>query len=316
MAASLPTMVANATVSGLVVGNTSSNFWLFHPQRGFDLTHPSSPEGHTNLRQFQLLTSTAPVTIAPEKTALVVIDMQNYFLSDGMNNPRGPGHDAEELLLSEAFPAARKAGIQIIYVTWGISDEELAVLPPVIFRIFGYDETSESWNSAHEVENGAGKEYPLKITVGDDIGDAKFPDGSRVPAGRLLMRDQWNTALHEPFQKEFEKSQSSPLPDQRFHKARLSGFWGGETAALRFVNEKNITTLMFAGVNIDQCVLASLQDASNMGFDTILLKDGCATDSPDYAIKMTEYNCRKSWGFVTSCKALKDGVESGADAHL
>jgi hypothetical protein len=45
-----------------------------------------------------------------------------------------------------------------------------------------------------------------------------------------------------------------------------------------------------------------------MGFDTILLKDGCGTSSPEYAAKMVEYNCRKSWGFVSSLKALESGV--------
>jgi hypothetical protein len=145
-----------------VVGNASSNFWLFQKEREFDLTHPPAPDGPTVSPQFQLSTSTAPIIVAPEKGALVIIDMQNYFLSDGMNNPRRPAHDAKDLLLSDAIPAA---GIQTIHVTWGITDAELAVLPPVILRIFGFGETSEIWAN-YDVEHGAEKAYPFVLWRG------------------------------------------------------------------------------------------------------------------------------------------------------
>ena len=148
------------------------------------------------------------------------------------------------------------------------------------------------------------------IGVGDDIGEVKLSNGSTVSAGRLLMRDQWNSALHEPLQQEFDKSQTTALPDVRFHKSRLSGFWGGTTRCMEYLKAKGITTLLFAGVNTDQCVLACLQDACNMGFDIILLKDGCGTTSPEYATEMVELNCRKSWGFVSSCQGLENGVKN------
>lgn len=124
------------------------------------------------------------------------------------------------------------------------------------------------------------------------------------------MREQFNTALHGPLQQSFDESQQMALPDVRFHKARLSGFWGGSTPCVEYLKKKGITTLLFGGVNTDQCVLASIQDAANLGFDTILLKDGSGTTSPDYAKEMVEFNCRKSWGFVSSCQALMEGVNS------
>jgi len=149
-----------------------------------------------------------PVTIAPTKTALIIMDMQNLFLSPAMfGKVRAKGHGAEGLLLSTGIPAACKAGIQIVHVTWGISDEELAVLPPALFCGFGYHENGESFQlgSANEVEDDIG--------VGDDMGHVKFPDGSIVAAGRLLMRGQWNTALHGRLLKDFERSRKTALPD-------------------------------------------------------------------------------------------------------
>ncbi|KAM7219454.1 Isochorismatase-like protein [Rhypophila decipiens] len=297
-----------------IVGNAGSSFWLFDSTNGFDLTHPSKPEGPIVKPRFQLNTTTMPVIIAPEKTALIVIDMQNFFLSAAMGAKRGQGHEAEDKLLSHVLPAARKAKIQIIHVTWGISDEELAVLPPVIFRIFGYDEAKDNRDDFSvrppSSPMGLDKEVKCSEGVGDDLGDVKLPDGTVVPAGRMLMRDQLNTGLHGPLQANYDDSQSGPMPDVRFHKCRLSGFWGGSTSCLEYLKEKNITTLLFSGVNTDQCVLAFLQDACNMGYDTILLKDACGTDSPAYTTKMVEYNCRKSWGFVSDSQALVDGVDS------
>ena len=61
--------------------------------------------------------TTAPVTIAPSKTALVVIDMQNVFLSAALGRSRGEGHTAEDVLLEHGIPAARKAGTQILWLT-------------------------------------------------------------------------------------------------------------------------------------------------------------------------------------------------------
>lgn len=52
------------------------------------------------------------------------------------------------------------------------------------------------------------------------------------------------------------------------------------TDVTNFLNDNNLRTPLFTGINIDQCVMGTLQDAYLKGFDTILLKDGCATDSP------------------------------------
>jgi nicotinamidase-related amidase len=55
---------------------------------------------------------------------------------------------------------------------------------------------------------------------------------------------------------------------------------------------------MFAGVNADQCVLCTLQDANFRGYDCLLLEDCAATTSPDYCWAATIYNVRQCFGFV------------------
>ena len=82
----------------------------------------------------------------------------------------------------------------------------------------------------------------------------------------------------------------------------MSGFW--DTALDSILRNLGATTLLFAGVNVDQCVLATLQDASCLGYDCILLEDCSATTSPDYCLAATLYNVRQCFGFVAESKAF------------
>jgi nicotinamidase-related amidase len=151
---------------------------------------------------------------------------------------------------------------------------------------------------------------PTSETLGDEIGPVTLWDGQVVQGGRRLMRDQWNSDLYESLRRELVKSQNTPKPDVRFYKDRISGFWNGDAPIAKYLREHGITTLLFGGVNTDQCVFASLQDACNMGFDTILLKDGCGTTSPEFASRMVEFNCQRSFGFVTTCDDFARGASS------
>ncbi|MCJ1309174.1 hypothetical protein MMC25_002830 [Agyrium rufum] len=299
---------------------TPANFWLFSNRNGFDLTHPPTPNSPPVYPRISMSTTNSPITVTPSKTALVIIDMQNFFLSAALGRKRGEGHDAEAVLLEHAIPAAREADIQIVWLTWGISDQGLTTLPPSIWRIFGFEIADES---SFEVEDdgtdlmndGTRKmlhrsEKKTGGGIGDPIGDITLPNGSVVNAGRTLIRDQWNTELHGNLAEAFQTGLKAGVPDVRFHKERLSGLLGPSTEVESFLNKQGIKTLLFAGVNTDQCVLATIQDAASMGFDTILLRDGCGTTSPEYARQMVDFNCQKSWGFVSSCVELASGVRN------
>jgi len=65
-----------------------------------------------------------------------------------------------------------------------------------------------------------------------------------------------------------------------------------------------LTTLLFAGVNADQCVLCTLQDANFHGYDCMLLRDCAATTSPDYCMAATVYNVNQCFGFVLESSVL------------
>ena len=97
------------------------------------------------------------------------------------------------------------------------------------------------------------------------------------------MRDQWNSKSYTPLEKKHEAH------DMRIYKNRLSGFWEG-TETEQVLTSRGIRTLIFAGANTDQCVGGSLQGALTKGWDCLLLSDGCATTSPDFARQCIEYN--------------------------
>ena len=104
-------------------------------------------------------------------------------------------------------------------------------------------------------------------------------------------------------------AQRAEPQDLKVSKNRLSGFWGG-TGIEEALNNRGIRTLFFAGCNTDQCVAGSLQDAFTKGWDCLMLSDGCATWSPEFARKCIEYNTEGGWGFLLTCEELADGVKN------
>ncbi|CAF1009468.1 unnamed protein product [Rotaria sordida] len=104
--------------------------------------------------------------------------------------------------------------------------------------------------------------------------------------------------------------QNTSKPDKLFHKNRLSGLWAHESPLLSYLRDNKLITLFFAGVNTDQCVSGTLQDAFSKGFDCILLRDGCGTTSPPFAQQCIEYNCERVDGFIMTTEAFVKGIEA------
>jgi nicotinamidase-related amidase len=306
-----------------VIGS-ASNFWLHSSQTGFDLTHPTSPSEPSVGPKVTIQTTDTPITISPSKSALVIIDMQNFFLSSAFGRKRGAGHHACDQLVKHAVPAARKAGIRIIWLNWGLSEQDVRHCPPAVKRAFGF--FSIPAGSDFGAGEKAFSDHPKSVSVdkhgkpsdkhsaykglGADCGTLKLDDGTTIDAGKLLMADQWNAALHPPLDAMYIEGAKRPTnPDVWIHKDRMSGLWGAKTACEEFLEKEGIKTLFFAGVNTDQCVGGTLTDAFSKGYDCVLLSDGCGTTSPESAQECYEYNSAKTYGFCTSCEKFAEGVE-------
>jgi nicotinamidase-related amidase len=131
-----------------------------------------------------------------------------------------------------------------------------------------------------------------------------------VEAGGLLMRGAWNSGLYGELNDVYEEGKRlDSKPDVWIHKNRMSALWGGRTELETFLEEEGIRSLLFTGVNTDQCVGGTLQDGFSKGYDCVLLGDGAGTSSPSFAQECMEYNAQKSWGFMSSCEGFAKGVE-------
>ena len=121
---------------------------------------------------------------------------------------------------------------------------------------------------------------------------------SPTPGARVLERDSWAAAVVDELE--------IAATDIRVNKYRMSGFWDTELDSI--LRNLGVTTTLFAGVNADQCVLASLMDANFLGYDTIMVEDCTATTSPEYCWHATLYNVRTCFGFTTTSDALVKGL--------
>ena len=125
--------------------------------------------------------------------------------------------------------------------------------------------------------------------TGIGLGDPLPSNGAPV-----LIKDSWAAAVVDEL--------VADAADIWVDKYRMSGFW--DTPLDSILRNLGKTTLLFAGVNADQCVLCTLQDANFLGYDCILLRDCTATTSPDYCMQATVYNVNQCFGFVADSQAL------------
>ncbi|MCW5625280.1 MAG: isochorismatase family protein [Burkholderiales bacterium] len=125
--------------------------------------------------------------------------------------------------------------------------------------------------------------------------------GETIPGGAPILREgSWGAQIVD----ELDPGER----DIHVVKHRFSGFW--DTALDSILRNMGLTTLLFAGVNADQCVLTTLQDASFLGYDVLMLDDCVGTTSPAYCMEATRYNVKLLFGFMTTSAAVIAGLDA------
>jgi nicotinamidase-related amidase len=100
------------------------------------------------------------------------------------------------------------------------------------------------------------------LGLGADLGDDR---------GKCLYEGTWNADIYDSL-----KAQIQPQ-DVHCSKNRMSGLWNEEQPLWKYLESSGKKTLLFTGVNTDQCVLGTLTDAYNAGWDCVMVEDCCAT---------------------------------------
>lgn len=205
----------------------------------------------------------AAVTLDLARCAVIVVDMQNDFC-----HPHG------WLASIGVDVAAARAPIPVL----------AADLPSV--RAAGASVVWRNWGTRPDRANLP----PNVLHVYDPQADGVGIGSSRPTGHPVLQRGSWGAALVDELQPAAE--------DVLVSKHRMSGFWDTELDSV--LRNFGVSTLLFAGVNADQCVLATLVDAACAGYDVVLLEDAAATTSPPFCWDATVYNVRQCFGFTAT----------------
>jgi nicotinamidase-related amidase len=221
----------------------------------------SAPRLFPRLGEFQL-----------GRTALIVIDMQNDFLSPGGKMDRGVG-DLDFIrtcvpTVSRLLAAAREAGIKIAHTREGYAPD-LSDLPP--------------WRRASEANND--------VKVGDS-----------GPLGRALIRGEPGWQIIE----EAAPRQDEPVFDKSSYGAFVT------TSLDRQLRDWSVDCVILAGVTTDCCVTSTLREALDRGLDCLIVEDAVSSrsrEAHETALKLIKQPTG-IFGQAAPLQALLDVMES------
>lgn len=213
------------------------------------------------------------IVVDAHKSALLIVDMQNDFCT------KGGWMDSQGIDISpnrkpieplrQLVAAFRAEALPVVWVNWGVRKDLLNISP-----------------SLRHAHNPKGQTFDLCQPV----------PGTR---SEVLREGSWGAEVVDEI--------NPGEQDIQIIKHRFSAFWDTDTDAI--LRNLGIKTLFIGGVNMDQCVMTTLEDANFLGYDTILVEDGSATTSPDYCVQSVLYNVKLLFGFVTRSEALLQALQ-------
>ena len=208
------------------------------------------------------------ITVDTEKTALIVVDMQNSLCKKGglldYWDKLDESMTVEVISVCQQLIAVlRKINVPIIYLrmTYGLEvDADLGPDSPFFWK-----------------EKGLAAERR----------DASLK-------GRFLTAGNWDWEIVDELK---------PEPgDIVIDKSRYSGFVN--TNLDDTLQANGIKYLFFTGLYTNCCVESTLIDAFHREYFAILIKDACGTTHPDPVQEATYYNVQNAFGWVTTANDL------------
>jgi ureidoacrylate peracid hydrolase len=216
-----------------------------------------------------------PVSFDPSRSAVIVVDMQNDFGSEGGMFALG-GIDISSIrgvipTIAQVVAAARRAGITVVYLKMGFR--------PDLSDAGGPD--APNWLKHQQLRS-----------PGEPV---RAPDGT---ASRILVRDTWNTDI---------VPELKPGPgDIVLYKHRFSGFY--ETDLDQVLKSRSIRHLIFTGCTTSVCVESTLRDAMFRDYTCLLLED-CTAEPIGAGLARSNYDAsllvvQALFGWVTNSAEL------------
>ena len=205
------------------------------------------------------------VKIDTNRTAVIVVDMQNSFASKGgMFDLVGQDISGSKNVIEtnrKVIEAARAAKIKVIYL--------LMSYEPDLSNSGGPD--SPNWQ----------KEFGLVVM-------RQKPELK----GKILIRGTWDEAVVDELK---------PKPEDIIvRKARYSGFVG--TNLDQILKTYNIKYLIFTGIATNVCVESTLRDAFFREYWPIVVSDATNNAGPPFTQQGTLWNVEALFGWVTTAQ--------------
>lgn len=213
------------------------------------------------------------IQLAPEQTALIVIDMQNAYTSPGGYLDLA-GFDVSATKpvvenIKKAVDAAHQAGIQVIYFKNG-------------------------WDAEYREAGGVDSPNFHKSNALKTM--KKQPE----LYGKLLAKGEWDFELVDEL--------TPTAQDLVIEKPRYSGFFN--TALDSLLRCRGIRNLVFVGIATNVCVESTLRDGFFLEYFGVALADACHQAGPKEAHEASLYNIKTFFGWVSDTQSFVDSFNT------
>lgn len=231
---------------------------------------------HTpDIPQVELPARPEAIAFPPSQTALIVVDMQNaYATQGGYLDLAGFDVSATKPVIAkihQAVTAARAAGIQIIWFQNG-------------------------WDNQYVEAGDAGSPNFHKSNALKTM--RKRPELQ----GTLLSKGSWDYALVDEL--------TPQAGDIVLPKPRYSGFFN--TPLDSMLRSRGIRHLIFTGIATNVCVESTLRDGFFLEYFGVVLEDATYQAGPTFAQQAAIFNIETFFGWVsnvdTFCESLQPSV--------
>ncbi len=201
--------------------------------------------------------------LSADDTAVVVIDMQNAYASEGgyvdLAGFDIAGSAGVIGRIAQVLETARGAGLPVIFLQNG-------------------------WDADYAEAGGPGSPNWHKSNA------LKTMRARPELSGQLLARGGWDYELVDAL---------TPQPgDIRLHKTRYSAFFNSQLDSV--LRARGIRTIVFVGIASNVCVESTLRDGFHLEYFGVMLEDATHHLGPQAMQDATVYNVEKFFGWVST----------------
>jgi ureidoacrylate peracid hydrolase len=214
-----------------------------------------------------------PIEIDPERTAVLLVDMQNAFASPGGML------DVAGIDVKPAAAAVAKARV--------VADAARAAGIPVIYLVMGY---------AEDQSNAGGEDSP---NPRKELALCLMRDHPELQ-GKLLTYGTWDFKVVDAL---------TPHPGELvITKPRYSGFI--DTPLDAELRNRGIRTLLMAGIASNVCVESTLRDAYFHEYWPVMIEDATMPAGSPEIQQATVYNVTTFFGWVSTAAEVAAALDA------